>query len=168
MDLREKLQNVLSQFNPKSLFIEVSRNYRFSNVTKNDFYEFVSAEYIDFDQVEFPDVIDEKIYMDKLKNCCNIAIPNYQNIEAALKVGLIPFTYNGEFHLAAEDNVDPDPKYEAYYAITHNALFSGTIYTPDRKEDWNYFKTIVGEKVAKEVEEAVSLPGTEFIIHILI
>jgi len=114
------------------------------------------------DHVSFPDAViretmqDHDVRRDDAEFLLREALgywtfyyqPEIEDVEVAIKVGLIPFYYKDRFYLALGGyGMDLSPKVDAYQAITQGTIEPYTTLLSDPK----YFKWVVGPKVFKEV-----------------
>ena len=92
--------------------------------------------------------------------------PSYEDVDLAVKCKLIPFYYENVFYLALGGfGMDLSPKYEAYFALYLGMFPRNAQYLPDTP-NWNYYKNVVGNDVASEVEKITKLDTERYIIEI--
>ena len=87
--------------------------------------------------------------------------PDIQDVEAALKSGLTPFEYQGDFYLALGGcGMDLSPKLEAYQCLTSGTIPEGSHFLryPD------YFRNVVGNSTADEAFAACTRDTARVII----
>lgn len=75
-----------------------------------------------------------------------------EDIDIAIKCGLIPFTFDDEFYLALGGcGMDLSPRLNAYQALTNNSIPSSSQLLTDE----NYFSHVVGTEITEEVKNAI-------------
>jgi len=85
---------------------------------------------------------------ESLAYCTSYYVPVFNDIVTALKVGLIPFKYDGDFYLALGGyGMDSRPKLDAYVALLHGVIPKDSKFFSDSK----YFKYVVGNKVYEKI-----------------
>jgi len=120
------------------------------------------------DDVSFPDAIvhetmrDHDVHQEDaeflLKEALGFWIlyyqPEIEDVEVAVKVGLVPFYYKERFYLALGGcGMDLSPKLDAYQVLTQGTIDPFSCLFSDPK----YFRWVVGPKVFEEVLERLGI-----------
>jgi len=120
------------------------------------------------DHVSFPDAVihetmrDYDVHRDDAESLLREALgywilyyqPEIEDVEVAIKVGLIPFYYKDRFYLALGGcGMDMTPKLDAYQVLTQGTIDPFTCLFSDPK----YFKWLVGSEVFEEVLERLEI-----------
>jgi len=80
--------------------------------------------------------------------------PEIEDVETAIRVGLVPFYYQERFYLALGGcGMDLSPKLDAYQVLTQGTIDPFSCLFSDPK----YFRWVVGSKVFEEVLERLGI-----------
>lgn len=147
-DFEETKLEDLKAFLSERIFNEILENiiYRISEEYMSNIEEHLGAWFgIDYPDETFNDIEALAYWTIYFKPCI-------WDEDVAWEVGLIPFSFEGENYLALGGcGMDLSPKLDAYQALT-----DGTIPSSSRfRDDHDYAKYVVGEKIFNKVKEIV-------------
>lgn len=174
-----ELMNIIGDFEIEGFEIETFEDETLSSRKKytpelyNKIIEVL--ENLDFETVDNLDIDDfEKLfdcdYIDEIENTVTFEAlaywttyfqPDHKDIQIAIKCGLTPFYYDGEFFLTLGGcGMDLSPKLDSYIALTNGYIPEGSTFFRDKK----YFKYVTSEKIMKEIDEKCKREEPNYII----